>query len=755
MREWKRVLCSRRLWGILAFLLALNLGMIWVGDRRSSDDLRVYRQELVTFQDLEPDLALESLDHRMEALNQKLGLYHYTHDPEGFFFLREACIANFGDNFEEYAPNDTESTSIARELGALSAVREQMQYLIDYPAYLDTVHENAAQMAALAVFSRESSFSRRNIEKTDRDFPRSVSLSLDNDLALNAFASDRLCGYSLLVFLLAAVLEFFEERKRGLWSLIHAADGGRCRLALNRATILLVLSIGATAVLFGGKLLGLSLHYGGLGDLSRSIQSLAVFRDVPWVMNARAYLLLRFLLQSAGVYLVSLILWAVLQAVNHLPLAIAVGSGFLALEYCAFTFIPDSYALVILRYINIFAVVDTPTVTLHYLNLDLFGWPVQGFLLSMGLILPLTVLTVIINLVLSERKKPISRQNPLLSIIQRLRVPFSRFVGRLKLCGFELYKLLWIQKGAAVLLLLGAFSFCIMETPPVDSTLFDPQLAGVSASMQNPITEETLSQLDAKIDEYETWDESEALSYQLEILYRLRDKVCASLAAEDGLWLINQAGASALIGANNVGAYPRKLALVLLLTVCLLLPGSFCAEKQNKMTFLLCSVLLGRSVLWRKKLSSAYLTLALTFLVFEAGELYRYFSAYGALPLRAPLQSVEYFADFALPLSVGSGLVVFLLLRFTAFLLAATVVLLISQLCQSANRAMLLSAAVLVLPACLAYIGIEPANVLSLARLFSPMEVPLWHYAFAAVWISILLIIQYILWFGHRGGNDK
>ncbi len=35
---------------------------------------------------------------------------------------------------------------------------------------------------------------------------------------------------------------------------------------------------------------------------------------------------------------------------------------------------------------------------------------------------------------------------------------------------------------------------------------------------------------------------------------------------------------------------------------------------------------------------------------------------------------------------------------------------------------MLLSAAVLVLPACLAYIGIESANILSLARIFSPME---------------------------------
>lgn len=750
MSEWTRVLRSRKLIGLFLFLLMLNLAMIWVNDRRSADEIHAYRQELLTYQDVEPSIALVELDNRLEEYNRQLDLYNYTQDPGSFFFLRESCETYFGKDYAKYVPDETAVNIIYRELGVLSAIRDQVQYLIDYPIYLDTVHANAAQMEVLSIFSQEASFSGQNIAKTDIDFPKSVPLSLDNDLAITVFATDQLCCYSMLAFMMVVVLEFLEERKRGLWSLVHGASQGRHLLALHRAAILLALSIGATAVLYGGKLFGLSIHYGGLGNLSRTIQSLSIFQDVPWVMSVRQFLILYFLLHMAGIWLVGLILWALLQAVNHLPLSITVASVFLATEYTAFRLIPDSYTIVFLRYVNIFAVVDIPTVALHYLNLDLFSRPVQGFLLSAELILPLTAAMVILNLALAEWKKPVSRQNTLLVAIHRLRIPFSRLVGKLRLFGFECFKLLWMQKGAAVLLALGFFSFSLMDVPPVDSSMYDTQIAGLAAYMQGPITEGTLAQIDEKIADYETWATNDSLAYQLDILHQLRNKVNDSLSAGDGLWLINQAGASALMNQNNVANYPRNLALILLLAVCMLLPGFFSSERQNRMCSLLRSVPMGRGVLWRKKMGSAYLTAVLAYALFEAGELYRLFSTYGPLPLRAPIQSVEYFTKSALPLSIGGGLIFFLLLRLLAFLLAATVVLTLSLLSKQTNRAMLLSAGVLLLPACLQYIGIEVLNPLSFAKLFSPMECSLRHYAFAVALILILLCIHYCLWLGYR-----
>lgn len=750
MREWNRVLRSKKLIGLFLFLLVLNLAMIRSRDYRSADDLQAYRREILAYQDMEPGLALEDLDNRMNHISMQWQLYDYIQDPDDRFYYQESLEEYFGEDFASYVPDKAAVDGMSREYTALSAVREQVQHLVDYPTYLDTVHANATQMAVLSIFSQESSFSRRNIEKTDRDFPKSVSLSLDNDLALNAFTSDRLCGYSILAVMMVVVLEFMEERKRGLWSLVHGTNRGRGRLALHRAAILLALSIGVTATLYGGKLLGLSLHYGGLGDLSRNIQSLAVFRDVPWVMSVRQFLVSYFLIYTAGVWLVSLILWAILQAVNHLPLAIAAASVFLAVEYTAFRLIPDSYTIVFLRYINIFAVVDILSVALHYLNLNLFGQPVQGILLSVGLVLPLTAVMVVLNLVLAEWKKPVSPQNSILVFIQRLRVPFSKLVGKLRLFGFELYKILWLQKGVVVLLVLGIYSFAFMDAPPIDSTVYNTEIAALAASMQGPITEDTLAQIDEKIATYETWDANLAVMRQLDILQQLRDKVTDSLSAGDGLWLMNQAGASTLISQNNIGNYSRNLALILLLAVCLLLPGCFASEKQNRMYSLLRGVPMGRGVLWRKKMGSAFLTAVLAYVLFEAGELYRLFSAYGALPLQAPIQSVDYFAQSALPLSIGGGLTIFLMLRLLAFLLAATVVLLLSQLSRQTNHAILLSAGVLLLPAGLQYIGIGELSSLSLALLFSPMECSLWYYAFAASLLPIILCIHYRFWIGYR-----
>lgn len=691
MREAKRVLLAPKLWGLLALLLALNCMLLVTQDTHMDGFYAAYQAALPEFSALPPEEAELQAEQELEQ-------------------IQDALLAGTEDRMKLYLRQEVLQTLLA-----------QLTHLREYPAYLGQVQENVRQMSALSLFNREGSFTARNIEKTGRDFPETVDLRLGNDFAVTMLVTDELGGYSLLIITLFLALQFLEERKRGLWSLVHGAPEGRARLAGKRSVILLAGITLGTPVLLGGKLAFGAVFYGNLGDLTRNVQSLATFADFPWVMPVWKALLGYFLLKILGMWLVGLAIWAILQAVNHLPLAIGAAGTVLALEYTLFRVIPDSYGIVFLRYFNLFALVDVPKIALHYLNLNFFGWPVQGFLLSLGLIPPLLGLLLWTNLLLAERKKPVSRQDSLLVLFDRLRAPFSKAVGRLRLFGYELYKLLWLQKGILVLLAVAWFSFSVLEAPYPDTQLYNTELAGLSASMEGPITVDTLIGIDKKITEYSSWEPSEAVLQQLEILDRLRDKVAASLEAKDGLWLVNQAPFAALMG-KNVGNYQRQNAVVLLLALVLLLSGAYAQEPENRMSQLLRGVSRGRGILQRKKLAAAFLLTALVWLIFEAGELHCLIEAYGNPAFSAPLQSFDAFANLSCRANLGVGVAAYLLLRLLAMCAASSIVLLLSRFCKRTNAAILLGCAVLVLPACLSYMGITAFDTFSFSKLLSPLE---------------------------------
>lgn len=747
MRELKRTLCAPRLWGLLALLLALNIMLLVVEDTRNDGFYARYNEILAG----EPDAG--ALRAEIDGIQAEANLLTWSQQPEGFFreMLAETCAENYGADFAERWAAGTlrvDEASVTEGLyrqEAIQAVLDQLEYLNGYQDYLDTVHANAKQMAALAIFNKENSFSDRNIKKTNRDFPRELTLTLGNDYAVTMLCTDQLGGYSLLVFVLALVVSFLVERKKGLWSLMHSAPRGRGRLALRRSALLLLGSVLGVAVLLGGKLLAAVLLYGGIGPLDRPVQSLEAFSAVPWALTVRQYLLLYFPLRAAGIWLVSLVIYAILQAVNYLPLAFGALGAALAAEYSLFRWIPDSYSIVILRYVNVFALVDVPSVSLKYLNLNLFGQPVQGVILTIVLLPLLLAAGILGNCLLAERKKPVARQNSLLVFADQIRRPFSRAVGRLPLFGQELYKLLWLQRGVAVLLLFALFLFGSMETPRPDTELYDTQGAGIAASLQGPITERTLDAIDAQLAEYAGWEQSDALLEQVASYEALRARVEESLRLQDGKWLISAAPLAALFNKNGAN-YQRENAVVLLLALVLLLSALFAQDSQTK-ELLRAAPRGGRTLLW-KKLGAACLLTVLLWAVFEARELSLILRDYGTPAWAAPVQSFDYFAGSGAGWTLGMQTAIFLMQRLLGLLTAAGIVCLISALCRQSNTAILCGAAVLVLPACLSCMGLKTFDVSCV--LLSPLECPAGGYIAAAALLLLLPFVISRVWMRRR-----
>lgn len=737
MNEWKRVLLSRSAAALAALLALLNVFFQIAENPYAPGFAGSYAAELERYDALEPAQAASEVEQSLEEVNQEVLLHLWHNEDTGPLrdALEEQCRQNYGGGFESAVAamdfSEAEYQELLLRQSALQVIREQLDYLTAYPDYLDTVHSNARQMAGLKIFSHADSFSQRNIARTDEVFPDSgeIALSLDRDVALSHFVEDALPSYSLFVWMLAVVLRLLQERKSGLWSLIHGGARGRIRLGVRRVFLLLGAALIGTVLILGSTLLTASALYGGLGDLGRSVQSCRLFQAFPEQMPVGTFLLLYAAVKVLGIWLVGLILWALLQSPGHLPLALTGAAVFLTAEFALFTFLPDSYTLAVLRYVNVFALIDTAPVLLTYLNLNLFGWPVRGSSLTLALVPVLAALFGAVCVLLQAKKKPVAKQNRMIALIQRCQIPFSRMSSRLGLLGSELRKVFWSQKGLVVLAALLLWLGWGMSTPPADIELYDTALAAVAADYEGPVTEETLSAIDRSLEELRGWADSTLVNQQTAALEALREIAEDSLSAGDGRWLMNPAPYLAIMNQNQNNDQ-RINALVSMLAILLLAAGIFPYERQQQILALLQASPCGRRRLWRCKTGMALGLTGMLWLLTTLRTLWLTVERYGSLStLEAPLRSLEYFWDAPAPLSVGMGLALYFLLRLTAMLAFTCAVLGLSCVGKTVNQSILLCCAVLLLPVCLEVMGFPFIGRLSFARVFSPLEASWTDYA--------------------------
>ena len=388
MRECRRVFSRRSLLWLLV-LMAAVVFFHRVDHHNAPGFAAAYRQtaaQLAASPD--PSAALSQMEAESRRYMTAL-LWCSTDDPDLLELYRDQARQVLGDDYETaamaYDLSDQAQAAFTARQQAQQTLRQQLDYLAAYPGYLDTIHENAANMPTLSIFMDSSAgkFHAENVKKTDRDFPRSadVSLTLTETAGLENFLQDGVLSVCILLWMLVTVLRLTEERRSSLRYLVFGSPRGRTWLALRRVGILGLSAALGTALLMLTGLVTDSLLYGGLGDLSAAAQSSEIFQNFPYPLTLRQVLWAYYLLKTLGMWLMGLLLWLILQLIHHLQTAMVAAAAFLAVEYSLFAFVPDSYAIVALRYINVFSFVGMEKTFLHYLNINLLGRAVNGAML--------------------------------------------------------------------------------------------------------------------------------------------------------------------------------------------------------------------------------------------------------------------------------------------------------------------------------------------------------------------------------------
>lgn len=780
MAEWKRIFCSRRLCAGLLLILLLNgflfireqaahgygmdcaIPVFTITYSVDSGNYEVtqetvdsreaytrYLQYLERYQDIPLAEATSALFAEKERLTDTLKISELLENDTGI---------TTSDSLGQYREEQPELVA-QMESGAIDlhqvhldyvAVRHlltQAEYLAGYDDYLAAIQANKEKMLSFSVFNDPDSFSGRNITKTAVEFEalEGVSLTLGADGAVSAWMDFSLTDYLLLAVLVLICVSFLDERKKGLWSVVRAAPNGRLQLALQRTGILFGVSMMGVLMLYGSNLLlGFSV-YGGLDDLSRAAQSVELLGRMPITCTAGEFLILYLLFKVGATFLTALLLWLIFSAINNVKYTMIAAAGVLVAEYSLYTFLPVQSSRNLLKYFNIFTYISLSDLYTNYLNIDLFGYPVGIRTVSQTACLPLILLLAVECITIHGYKRPAAGKDLLGRVLYGVNRMEDWFLRRFRLLNMEMHKTLSIQKGILIvvlfLYLVSGLSFTV-KIPVTNQT--DAAARQYTSKLAGKITDDTMQRIaeiqgqledtlaaceDALLQyergemEYTQFDvfarEAAAANTKSDGLAILRARVTElqSLAEEKGFtpYLIEESAYEGTYG-SEAGSNQDQAALTAMLTITLLLAGSFAYETQSGMNALLASTLRGRKELLQKKIGLAAILTTFVWAIPNGLEIYTFLGVCDHSTFAAPVQNLSMLESFPVLCSIGSFLIGVYLFRWLALFTCAMVTMWISSLMKRLETAYIAACAMVILPSVLyLYLGLEPLKYISLA----------------------------------------
>ncbi|WP_343210558.1 hypothetical protein [Anaerolentibacter hominis] len=738
---------------LLGILLFLNLFFFWYESREQTSGFSASAYRLLAAdlkgktEEEKADFLFESwerssayyLIEQIAAISQQAGPYTQTQID----MLKEehpGLYEKYADDYRKgyscrYTPN------LREEAAFLTEIWQEAGMAADYSGYLERIREKAGVLSSIGLFSAEngnSSYSARNIEKTVRDYAgmenRVITIDVNKGFmhATGFFLSDLVL--LALLFAISCVL-VYEEKQKNLFSLIRQTGRGRSPLMLAKI-LALFLSGGLIVLLLYGSVLAASAAIYGLGDLTRSIQSVGPFIGSTLPLSAGSYLFLYLLTKwlsamFTGLVILLLSLLFSRPAVSLAGSALLYGGGFLLHRL-----IPFSSVFSPLKYLNFFALLKTNELYRQYRNFNFFGCPVNllvllaCFLAAVGILLILTLI-----ICFSRKREYRSSAGISLPGMKRSRIP-----GPGSLFTQECYKLLTARKVlpvlAGFLLIFGLR--CMQQT---DYLSYEEMLyRQYMIAYQGDYTQDKYSQLIKQQESFqEAADQLKAIDALEQdgiitkaqadqesarfhnILYQqpVFDRACEQIS-----YVNHTRGAKILYDTGYRKLFEEQggsLDGLLMITACILcLTSLFLPEYKNNAMHLLASTAAGRRKTAEVKL---FLALLMAFLITLAGSLpviVQVCRSYGLHGLFYPLNSLRFYGDAPAGLPIAILFVVTFFCQFISIASASLVVCFLSNRIRDGILAPLISILLLAVPVFLTELGLDVFYYLSILPALSP-----------------------------------
>lgn len=566
--------------------------------------------------------------------------------------------------YQEAAPAESVPTEEAAEPERYKAYREEILRQAD-------LRMHSPMFAGMDAYTYDNlKYTKEAYEKLGEisvrpDFDGGVLLLIQNRLA------DVLCLFLLLTFVLRL---FVEERENDTWSLLKAMKRGHTELMAAKLLSLAVLTVGVTALFYGGAVVFIGRTV-GFGDLSRSLQSVDGFMACTLRLDVGEFLPLFLLAKTLGFFAVAVVAAIFCMLLRNTVFTVAAVAVSAAAELLCWHNITINSWLAPLKEMNLSALIFTEHYFSEFYHINLATLAVnQQFC---GAVL-LTACLAGGPLFVSGR-------------------PGKRVLA------FEAYKLFCVGKGWCVLLVFGlgcmflASSFRFyMDESGYYYREYSLKLEGELTAEKEAILEEERKILRELPAEEVSSARENALNQVREQYLRMDELKRQGMPAQYVYltpWQYLLGRGLSLQDTLNLGLC--FLAMILLASSC----GAM--EKRKEMYDLLSLTVTGRKGIYRRKALWMLLAAAGTFLAAFLPGILQIRDRFGISALSAPAVSYTGTGFWGMSLSLGS----LLALKYTGLLAcvcaAGLGMLLISEKIRSRIFTVLIGAVALLVPVCL------------------------------------------------------
>lgn len=744
--ELKKVLNKKIFLIVLALCLVINGFLLYSSQNTEENNLRItysdeYGKMLSKYSSMPIDKAKKQIDDELLAyeISGRLESLAQTDNEE--------LIESYTSELEEYRKNNPEAYKKAVEMSESGEesfwknsfhydISRQIEYINSYPDFISEMYDRAKAQSASSIFGDENSFSYKNLYKTADDYAglEKTELRLVNSDSLTATVKYGLTDFFIIaVVLLICIYLFGYERDKGLYSLIRCTKFGRLKTIISKLAVLFVLSAFVSVLFIYSDFIVNDFLYGST-DLSVNVQSISEFRNCTLLVTAGQFLLLFALAKTIGIFVISSLLALVFICFSSSAAMYLTGLGAVGAEYLLYSLIRQNSFLNLLKYINIFYILDGSQFFGSYLNLNIFSNAVTSVPIVLGVFGIVFILCTIFSCVVFCKRNQQKKANIFSKLFEKIKLRFFRINGSTSVLKGEIFKFTIQNKMAVVLVLLLVFavvsSFGMVRYPysevsDADYKAYIEYLEGdITSEKETYITEQQqyFDDLRQRLDEIAVNSElsestKQAMSKSIENILNSKGVAFDRVTEQYNRLLgLKSDGVKARFIDENiystfVSSKTREwndfalLCFVLLIAV----PCVFSVEYKNGMINLIRPTKNGKTKLFVRKIAVLLMFTLLSFISVYLPYFIRFINTYGTKSFATPIVCI-FDKLQASCFSVMGAMLVNLLCSLLLALAVVSIITALSIITESNMFTMVLSTVLIIIP-CLAVYSTESVRI--------------------------------------------
>lgn len=764
--EIKKVISQKVFITILVLSILLN-GFILVYTQLSKPDnfkltnAESYSETLSEYSALPTDKAIEKVNDRLLAYEilscfQELA----TADDEELANIIMESLKDYQKNSPNaYAQAEKMSKSNdnnLEEMAILQDISAQLSYIKSYPAFINEMNDRAETQSKAKLFSDENSFSYKNLFKTAEDYQglKNAELQIGKNSTVLAVGEFKITDYLLIaIAFLICVYLFSTEKEKGLYNLVRSTSKGRFATIISKLTALAFLTI-VIAVIFTALNFAVTSCMYGADSLNIKVQSFSEFRNCILDLTVWQYYLI-FIGSKAIALLAFSLIFALIficfssAGAKYICCGIVIG-----VQYLLYAFIPSDSPINFLKYINIFYFADSQQLLSCYLNLNIFGYAVNIFSITISVVLFIVLacsLIISILFVMKNQEVKASR----LSVLQKnFKTKFFRINGSTSLFKAEIFKYLVQNKFALLFIALVCFSIfnCLGKEEYVYSSQSDVIYKSHMEYLSGEITPEKEHYISEK-EQYvvkleEKLNDPELSSGMFDVISNIIENETQALqrinSQYDRIKALEKTDPNANFIDENI--YSRFILnpqrewlnfVFICLLIIIAIPIIYTSEYKNNVINLIRPSQKGKLRLWLCKLLTGGLAALVLFICVYTPYLIRFINGFGTKDFATSVRSIGIFEN-----SMGLSVIGAFVLETITYLFIAigvlSVVILISVFIENNLVSMLMSSVVVLIPCIL----INTNEKIRIGQIFCEnLQLAFWLIILICILLASLLLV--------------